>query len=111
MGLYSQQGPARSDMIQYTSLSDEFSANSGQVMGLQSQGVDASKTSVVRKGKSNSRQSSLRVTHPDLLSASERIPSGRLSSAPFLVMDEEPIDLEVVGKGQYSSLYNANKSY
>jgi hypothetical protein len=108
-GLYSQQGPTGSDLVQYPASSAGFPASSGQALGHQSQGIDASKTPVVRKAKSTTRQSTLRVTHPDLLSATENNPSRRLSYAPFLVIDEEPIDLEVIGKGQLTlSLYTSN---
>lgn len=109
IGLYSQQAPPSSDLLQYPSLNAGFTANSGQTLGYQSQGIDAAKTPMVRKTKSTTRQSCLRITHPDLLSATENNPSRRLSYAPFLVIDEEPIDLEVIGKGRFSlSMYTSN---
>lgn len=41
------------------------------------------------------RQSTLRITHPELLATTEGNTVRRLSNAPFLVMDEESTDLDV----------------
>lgn len=111
IGLYSQQNPPGSELVQYPSLSVGFPATSGQPLGYQSQGIDASKTPVVRKAKSMTRQSFLRVTHPDLLAATENNPSRRLSYAPFLVIDEEPVDLEVIGKGQLTLSFYTSSTF
>jgi hypothetical protein len=99
IGTYVQQGPTAGDI--YPSLNAGFPGSSGQALGLQAQGVDASKHAVVRKPKSTIRQSTLRITNPDLLAATENNPSRRLSYAPYLVIGEHPIELEVIGKGQF----------
>lgn len=93
-GVSGQQTPGRGNAVGYTS--PNFSgAEPGPTGTAPSQGSDSARNTASRRGTTTSRQSSLRVTHPELLSSTENVSSRRIEVAPYVVLDVEPVELEV----------------
>jgi hypothetical protein len=100
-GAHSQQASSRPKAGEHTS--PIFGVgDSGRTGGIPSQAREVPKTAVSRRGTSILPQSTLRITHPELLAATQNTPSRRISSAPFIVLDEVPVELESGVKGRPS---------
>lgn len=78
--------------------------DSGLLAGISSQVRDVPRPVQARRGTAILPQSTLRITHPNLLGATQEIKSRRVSSAPFIVLDEEPIALESGVKRKWPKL-------
>jgi hypothetical protein len=90
----SQQTSSRPKAAEYTSASVGGIGDSGRLAGISSQVRDVPRSAPSRRGTTILPQSTLRITHPELLAATQEAKSRRISSAPFIVLDEEPVALE-----------------
>ena len=100
IGAHSQQTSSRPKTGEYTSPSFGGVGDSGGPGGIPSQAREVPRTAVSRRGTTILPQSTLRITHPELLAATQNIPSRRINSAPFIVLDEVPVELEGGVKGR-----------
>lgn len=98
-GVTGQHTSARGNAVGYSSPSFS-SAESGPTRGTSSQGSDLVRATVPRRGVTTLRQSSLRVTHPELLSSTENVPSRRIGAALYIVLDLEPTEFEISARGR-----------
>lgn len=90
----SQQTSSRPKAAEYSPPSVGGIGDSGRPSGISSQVREVPRTALLRRGTTILPQSTLRITHPELLAATQDIKSRRISSAPFIVLDEEPVTLE-----------------
>ncbi len=94
-GQINQQMLSRPNAGDFTSPSVGGSGSSGRLGGISSQVRDVPRSAPSRKGTTILQpQSRVRITHPELLATTQNISSRRISSAPFIVLDEEPVALE-----------------
>jgi hypothetical protein len=110
-GTHSQQTSSRPKAGEYTSPNFGGVGDSGRTAGIPSQAREVPRTAVSRRGTSILPQSTLRITHPELLAATQNTPSRRISSAPFIVLDEVPVELESGIKGMRPDLIVFSASY
>lgn len=82
----------RENTVQYPSLNTGL-GSAGQIGKTYTQGSEISRNPPARRTQT-APPSHLRVTHADLLSQSENMPSRRLREAPFVVLDDLPIQLD-----------------
>ena len=92
-GQISQQTSPRQNSGEYNSPVGSVGDSSRQGGG-SSLARDVPKSAASRRGTTILPQSTLRITHPELLAATQSTSSRRISSAPFIVLDEEPVALE-----------------
>jgi hypothetical protein len=99
-GAHSQQTSSRPKAGEYTSPGVGGVGDSGRTGGISTQARDVPRTAVSRRAPTILPQPMLRITHPELLAATQNIPSRRIISAPFIVLDEVPAELESGVKGR-----------
>jgi hypothetical protein len=110
-GAPSQQTSSRSNAGEYASPSFGGVGDSSRAGGIPSQPREVPRTAISRRGTTILPQSTLRITHPELLAATQNNPSRRISSAPFIVLDEVPVELDGGAKGRRPDLIVLSASY
>jgi len=111
IGASSQQTSPRSNVGEYASPHFGSVGDSGRAGGIPSQAREAPRTAISRRGATILPQSTLRITHPELLAATQNNLSRRISSAPFIVLDEIPVELDGGAKGRRPNLIVISASY
>jgi len=90
----SQQTSSLPKASEYNSHSIGGLGDSGRPASISAQARDVPRSAPARRGTTILPQTTLRITHPELLAATKDNESRRIKSAPFIVLDEEPAALE-----------------